>query len=87
MALDAVKWPEKKAAIQPKWPGTSSGSMEETGRPKTRPMASAISRVVTPCSAMAWTRLPAGALSSASVTRRAASETWTADQRLAPSPG
>ena len=51
-----------------------------------RPMASAISRNGTPSSPTACSRVPAGADSSASRYRCAASSVWPAGQRFAPSP-
>ena len=85
-ALEAGTSMDANSANPPKWPSASSREMEVTGTSRCRPMTAAMSRNGTPSSPIACSRVPAGAASSASRNRRAASSRCTAAQRLDPSP-
>jgi len=78
LEFDAGLSSARNEASHVKCAAASSGAIDTTGTSRWRPMTWAISRRATPSSAVACNVAPAGALSSASRKRRAASSRWMA---------
>jgi hypothetical protein len=85
-ALDVGLSIDAMAERKPKWSPASSAAMLTTGSFNWRPMVSAVYRKGTPSSPAPCSRDSAGAASTASRNRRAASSRCTAGQRFDPSP-